>query len=81
MYRKTDRKLSYLWQFPVSEGETMLNRFDTGLTWQGGLSDINSVPAVPVCRRSHTVSSALMTESENQFFNQGAAISLPFFDC
>lgn len=59
----------------------MLNRFDTGLTWQGGFSYIKSVPAVPVCRRSHTVSSALITESENQFFNQGATISLPFFDC
>lgn len=58
----------------------MLNRFDTGLTWQGGFRDIKSVPAVPVCRRSHTVSSALITESENQFFDQGAAISLPFFD-
>lgn len=80
MYRKTDRKLSYLWQFYVREGETMLNRFDTGLTWQGGFRDIKSVPAVPVCRRSHTFSSALITESENQFFNQEAAISLPFFD-
>lgn len=81
MYRNTDSKLSYLWQFTVSEGETMLNRFDTGLTWQGGFIDIKSVPAVPVCRRFHTVSSALITESENQFFDQGAAISLPFFDC